>query len=120
MILPVGDSLSTRATEPGDEECPSATRMLPSGATSTSFGCQKNALSRPPPGLPSVSSSLPSGLNLKIWCPFGRDALSVTDPATARVQAQSVTHTFPSRSTWMPCGDSISPAPNDAVSVPDL
>src|ERR1035437_3514031 len=66
--LPVLSSLSTRAVEtPCCDECPSATKMSPLGAMSRLLGWKKYSGSRPPPALPSVRSSLPSGLNLKIW-----------------------------------------------------
>src|ERR1035437_6334819 len=69
--LPVLSNLSTRAVElPCPDECPSATKMSPLGATRRLFGWKKNSGSRPPPGLPSVRRSLPSGLNLKTWCPL--------------------------------------------------
>ena len=48
--------------------CPSATKMSPFGATTTADGALNS--SGPLPGsfaLPSVSSSLPSGLNLNTW-----------------------------------------------------
>src|SRR5512143_3348341 len=80
-------------------------------------------------------SSLPSGLNLKIWWPlFTAGAgvagaaprppavLSPARPPPLRppppVHAQSVTHTLPSRSTWIPCGAIRSPAPKCATTVP--
>src|SRR5207245_1153624 len=59
------------------------------------------------PAFPSASSSFPSRLNLKTWCPF---------PSRPRA---SVTQTFPSRSTSMPWGKTNTPAAKLFLSRPD-
>src|SRR5713101_4838864 len=88
--------------------CPSPTKISPFGATKTADGALNSSGPLPAtPTLPSVSNTLPSGLNLKTWWPF---------PSLPR---PSVTHTLPSRSTWMPCGKSSSPAPKLFTSLPD-
>src|SRR5687768_5138316 len=90
--------------------------MSPFGATATAFGCQKYSGSRPPPALPSVIRTLPSGLNLMTWCPF---VLSRVAPFCApRALDQSVTQMLPSRSTYRPCGTWTIPAPNDRTTFP--
>jgi hypothetical protein len=67
---------------------PSATKMSPFGATATSLGSLNLSGAVPrTPAVPSVSSTFPSRLNLKTWCPL---------PSASRA---SVTHTAPSRST---------------------
>src|SRR4051812_26526695 len=118
ISFPSFENLSTRAVDPGADECPSATKMSPFGTTSTSLGCVKYSAPLPPPGLPNVMSSLPLGLNSKTWCPFvGRAALSAPRAPRA-VHAQSTTQTLPPRSTKIPCGETNIPAPNDETSFP--
>ena len=58
------------------------------------------------PAFPRVSRSLPSGLNLKTWCPF---------PSLPRA---SVTQTLSSPSTQMPCGNRNTPAAKLLTSRP--
>ena len=51
--------------------CDSPTKMLPSGATSTSFGSVKCVGGLPAwPGVPNVRSTFPCGLNLVTVFPF--------------------------------------------------
>src|ERR1035438_5325220 len=100
--------------------------MSPFGATSRLFGWKKYSGSRPPPGLPSVRSSLPSGLNLKTWWPLvgsaagggGAPAAPPRPRPPPIVQAQSTTQTLSSLSTKIPCGERIIPVPNDFTSLP--
>ena len=102
---PSAENLTIRLFPP--ELCPSATKMVPSGVTSTSDG-MLNCPSAVPatPGSPSRISTSPSGLNLitKWPSPSGTRS-SGTNPFA------SVTQTFPSWSTNIPCGQAIRPAP---------
>src|SRR6202011_3638049 len=59
------------------------------------------------PALPNVSRTFPSGLNLKTCWPF---------PSRP---CPSVTHTLPSGSTQMPCGNTNIPAPKLVKSLPE-
>ena len=93
--------------------CPSATKMSPFAATATSLGELKCFGSLPgSPLVPSVISTLPSGLNFTTtWprmSPFG-----VRLAATA-----SVTHTLPSLSTSSPCGQMNRPPPKLLRTLP--
>src|ERR1700719_3538226 len=105
MNLPVLSNLTMRALVL--PPCPSATKKSPFGATSTAEGALNSSLPLPAtPGLPSVISTLPSGLNLKTWWPLP----SLPSP--------SVTHTFPAGSTNRPCGNNMRPAPKLFTSLP--
>src|SRR6195952_2185621 len=88
--------------------CPSATKISPLDATSTADGAL-NSLGPSPalPGVPSVISNFPSGLNLWTVCPL------------APRPTPSVTQTLPSKSTVRPCGNTNSPAPNFLTSLPE-
>src|SRR5262245_46858130 len=106
MNLPFLSNLTMRALV--FRPCPSATKMSPFGATSTADGALNSSGPSPAtPGLPSVISTLPSGLNLNTWWPL---------PSLPR---PSVTHTLPARSTCRPCGNSSSPSPKAFTSLPD-
>ena len=78
------------------------------------------------PATPSVISSLPSGLNLKTWCPIsfaggGGSGASGGGAAGARAAccpARRSPRCCRARSTWIPCGKIISPAPKLATSFP--
>src|SRR4029077_15615888 len=62
--------------------------------------------------------TLPSGLNLTTTLPLSfscGDFLS----SSGLGARESVTHTFPSRSTWMPCGHTNMPPPKLLISLPD-
>ena len=75
--------------------CASATKMLPSGATSTSFGSVNFAGGSPAsPGVPSVISSLPCGLNFStVWpLPFASGNFF---SSAAVAERASATHTLP-------------------------
>src|SRR5579863_6908436 len=88
---------------------PSATKMSPLGATTTSDGMLNVSGPLPAtPALPSVSRTFPSGENLKTWCPFP----SFPWP--------SVTHTLPSLSAKMPWGNTNMPAPKLFSSLPEV
>ena len=68
--LPSGPNFMMRAL-PRPASWPSPTKMLPLDATSTAFGSLNSLVPAPAtPAVPSVSSSLPSGLNLKTWPPL--------------------------------------------------
>src|SRR5205823_1108333 len=106
MNFPSVQDFPMRAFE--SPPCPSATKISPFGPTMTSEGRLKVSGPSPAtPALPSVISTLPSGLNLKTWWPLP----SFPSP--------SVTHTFPSLSTQMPWGNTNMPAPKLLKSLPD-
>src|SRR5262245_40602768 len=88
--------------------CPSATKMSPLGATTTSDGPLKVSGPSPAtPGLPSVISTFPSELNLMTVWPLPLPPLP------------SVTQTLPSRSANRPCGQLIMPAPKLVTNLPE-
>ena len=69
MNLPSAENLTMRALEV--PPCPSATKMSPLGATATAEGRLKKPGASPGmPGLPSVISTFPSGLNLTTMWPL--------------------------------------------------
>src|ERR1700704_1732676 len=106
MNLPSLPNFTTRALVL--PPCPSATKLSQFGAVTRADGALNS--SGPLPGvfgLPRVSSTLPSGVNLNTWWPL---------PPRPR---PSATQTLPSPSTWMPCGNSSSPAPKLFSSFPD-
>src|SRR5215470_18679808 len=88
------------------------------GSVTTSFG-SVNASGGSPftPGLPNVMSTLPSGLNLITTLPFLSSPGNLLLSSAVGTRA-SVTHTFPSRSTWMPCGQTNMPPPKLLISFP--
>src|SRR5580704_8550396 len=91
--------------------CPSATKMSPLGATTTSVGAPNVSEPVPlTPALPSVIKTLPSGLSLKTCKPLvpSFDASS------------SVTHTLPCLSTKKPWGNTNIPAPQCLNSLPEV
>ena len=98
--------------------CASATKMLPSAAIATSFG-SVNAFGGAPavPGVPSVSSTLPCGLNLMTVWPFPA-AFGNFLSSSALAERASTTQTLPCLSTSIPCGHRISPAPKLATTLP--
>ena len=104
--LPSLDNFTIRAFE--SPPCPSATKMVPLGATTTAEGRLKVSSPAPAtPALPSASRTFPSGLNLKTCWPLP----SLPWP--------SVAHTFPSLSTEKPCGKINIPAPKLFTSLPE-
>src|SRR6516162_3259468 len=106
MNLPSLENFTIRALV--SPPCPSATKMSPLRATATADGALNSSGPAPAlPGLPSVMSNLPSGLNLWTVCPF------------APRPTPSVTQMLPSKSTCSPCGNTNMPAPNDFTSLPD-
>src|SRR5262245_13089799 len=93
--------------------------MSPLGASTTSVG-ELNASGPLPvtPGLPSVSTTLPSALYLTTVCPLPTtrgSSFLTPGPETA-----SVTHTLPSLPTYSPCGHTTVPAPQLLMYFPDL
>src|SRR5689334_20316048 len=88
--------------------------MSPLGATTTSEGELKCLSSLPAtPGVPSVISTLPSGLSFSTVWP-----LPAVSPLGG-VPRPSVTQRLPSLSTKRPCGKLNILAPQLATSVPD-
>ena len=88
--------------------CPSATKISPFGAVSTSDGRLK--VSGPSPGTParpSVKRTFPSALNFTTWWPL------------PSFPSASVTHTLPALSMWMPWGNANIPAPKLLRNLPD-
>jgi hypothetical protein len=88
------------------------------GATSKSFGSVKCVGGAPAsPGVPSVISSLPCGLNfITVWpLPLASGNLASSAGVAERA---STTQTLPWRSTSMPCGHRISPAPKLCTTLP--
>src|SRR5688500_8236054 len=93
-------------------------KMLPSGAISTSFGSVSRAGGSPgSPPVPIVIRSLPWGLNFStVWpLPFHSGNFA-SSPAVA--DRASATQMLPWRSTSMPCGHKICPAPKLATTLP--
>src|SRR6202165_553243 len=62
--------------------------------------------------------TLPSGLNLTTKLPLSCSPGNFLSSSGLGARA-SVTHTFPSRSTWMPCGHTNMPPPELLISFPD-
>src|SRR5262249_40521154 len=88
------------------------------GSVTTSVGSVRASGGFPlTPGFPSVISTLPSGLNLTTTLPFGSSPGNFAS-VSALVTLASVTHTLPSRSTWMPCGHTNIPPPKLLISFP--
>src|ERR1043166_6930854 len=114
MYLPVLSNFTMRSLVP--LACPSATKMSPLGAIATSDGALKWVASLPDtPAVPSVMSSFPVLSNFLTTCP--RPIASAPRPRSPSRTA-SVTQTFSSLSTWMPCGNANSPAPNWVTRLP--
>src|SRR5262249_47517651 len=89
------------------------------GSVTTSFGSVRPSGGFPlTPGFPSVISTLPSGLNLTTTLPFWSSPGNLLSSSGLAARA-SVTHTFPSRSTWIPCGQTNIPPPKLLISFPD-
>src|SRR5882672_11143882 len=94
---------------------PSATKMSPLLATTTSEGALKCVASLPfTPGVPSVISFFPSLSNFCTVCPILIAPLPRPSPSTA-----SVTQIFSSASTKMPCGKANIPLPKLLTSLPE-
>src|ERR1700752_4800264 len=92
--------------------------MLPSGALTTSLGSVNASGGFPAlPGVPSCSSTLPSGLNLMTVCPLPAESGNCLSSASVADRA-STTQTLPSLSTSMPCGQRICPAPKLLITFP--
>src|SRR5689334_22462568 len=92
--------------------------MLPSGATSTSLGSVNFAGGSPAsPGVPSVISNLPCGLNfITVW-PLAFHSGNFASSCGVADRA-SATQMLPCRSTSMPCGHRICPAPKLCTALP--
>ena len=118
MNVPSGENFEMRPTASGVGSsmncalCDSETKMLPSGAITTSFGSVKAAGGAPVlPPVPSTSSTLPSGLNLVTVFPLFAQSGNFFNSSVVGTR-ESTTQTFPCLSTSMPCGQRIWPAPN--------
>lgn len=93
--------------------------MSPFGATTTLVGSVRAVGGSPAtPALPSVRSTVPSGLNLTtVWpLPVSPGNFFFSRSLIPRASA---TQTFPSRSAWILCGKINIPAPKDMSSLPD-
>jgi hypothetical protein len=89
------------------------------GSVMTAFGSVSASGGFPlTPGVPSVISTLPSGLNLTTTLPFLSSPGNFLSSSGFATRA-SVTHTFPSRSTWTLCGHTNIPPPKLLISLPD-
>src|SRR6185436_14894802 len=89
------------------------------GSVTTSFGSVRASGGFPlTPGFPSVIRILPSGLNLTTTLPFLSSPGYFLSSSGLAVRA-SATHTFPSRSTWIPWGHTNIPPPKLLISLPD-
>ncbi len=62
--FPSFENFRMRAVVPGTLACPSDTKISPASFVMTSFGWKKYPGALSPPGLPSVKSTSPLGLNL--------------------------------------------------------
>src|SRR5882672_10112698 len=122
--LPSFVNLEIRATVSGVAfspcpECPSDTKMSPFGATTTLHGSFSASGGFPAtPGLPKVSSTFPSGLNLTTVWPFSF-ASGLFFNSRSFGPRPSTTHTLPSRSTYALCGKMNIPAPKLFNSLPE-
>jgi hypothetical protein len=88
------------------------------GSVTTSFGSVSASGGLPrTPGLPKVISTWPCGLNLTTTLPFLSSPGNFVRSSALGARA-SLTHTLPSRSTWMPCGHTNMPAPKLRTSFP--
>src|SRR5215510_6831147 len=106
MNFPSFENFTMRALE--SPPCPSATKMSPFGAVTTSLGrLNVSGPSPATPALPSVISTFPSGLNLNTWWPL------------PSLPVASLAQTLPSRSTWKPCGWVNIPSPNIFKTLPE-
>src|SRR5512145_204169 len=93
--------------------------MSPLGAVTTLVGSVKASGGLPAvPGLPIVSSTLPSGLNLTTVWPFALSAGYLLRSRSFALLA-STTHTLPSASTWILWGKTNMPAPKLVTRFPD-
>src|SRR5205814_5547481 len=89
------------------------------GSVTTSVGSVRASGGLPrTPGFPSLIRILPSGLNFTTTLPLLPSPGNVLSSSGLAARA-SVTHTFPSRSTWMPCGHANIPPPKLLISFPD-
>src|SRR5713226_3013491 len=92
---------------PPSPPCPSEMNISPLGANATAFGWLSMFGPEPAtPAVPSVINIFPSGENLNTWWPL---------PSLPWL---SVTHTFPSASTLMPWGMTMSPPPKLCSTFP--
>src|SRR4030095_7024175 len=92
--------------------------MLPSGATSTSFGSVNfDGGSPASPGVPSVISNLPCGENFNTVWPLAFHSGNFASSCGVAERA-SATQILPCLSTSMPCGQRICPAPKLATTLP--
>ena len=124
MNLPSAENFEMRPIAPGPSwsrncaPCASATKMLPSGAISTSFGSLNFVGGSPAsPGVPSTSKTLPCGLNLVTVWPLPLASGNCFSSAAVAERA-STTHTLPCLSTSMPCGQRMTPAPKLWTTLP--
>ena len=124
MKVPSGANLEIRLLESGPGELwnwapwVSATKMLPSGATSTSLGSVKWVGGSPiVPGVPRTMSTSPSGLNLITALPLPAASGKFRSSAAVATR-ESTTQTLPSASTSIPWGQMISPAPKLSTTFP--
>jgi hypothetical protein len=111
MYVPSGANFITRFGAAGP--CPSAMKMLPSGATSTSFGRVSRAGGSPgSPGVPIVIRSSPLGLNFRTACPSPTSSAPEADASVIQIS--------PFGSTNMPCGQAIIPDPKLRSTLPSV
>src|SRR6267378_2447337 len=124
MNLPSFVILEIRATVSGVAfspcpECPSETKMSPFAATTTLHGSVKASGGFPAsPARPSVSSTLPSGLNFTTVWPLPL-ASGLFFNSRSFAPRMSTTHTLPSRSTYILCVKMNIPAPKLFRRLPD-
>src|SRR5882762_11767345 len=89
------------------------------GSVTTSVGSVRASGGLPlTPGFPRVMRILPSGLNLTTTLPLSFSPGNLLRSSGLGARA-SVTQTFPSRSTWMPGGQTNIAPPKLLISFPD-
>ena len=105
--------------DPGTARCATRRRRCcRRERSSTSFG-SVNCVGGSPasPGVPSTSSTLPCGLNFVTVWPLPAASGNFFSSGGVAERA-SATQTLPWRSTSMPCGQRISPAPKLCTTLP--
>ena len=93
--------------------------MSPFESVTTSVGSVNASGGLPStPNVPNTRSTSPCGLNLPTTLPLSFSSGNCWSSSGLGTRA-SATHTFPSRSRWLPCGHTNIPPPKLLFSFPD-